>query len=990
VAPGEVRLTPGARALYAQDASNYRVVPLAVVAPRNADDVAALLQVCRHHGVPVTPRGGGTSVAGNAIGPGVILDTRHLNQIRSLDPERRIARVEPGVVLDTLRAAAAPYGLTFGPDPSTHNRCTLGGMIGNNACGAHSLAWGTTADNVLELSVMLADGTRLSVGPTSLEEFERRSALPGREGEVYAATRRLVTTHMADIRLGLPTGSGFTRQVSGYGLGHLLPERGGQLARALVGSEGTCAVVLEATVQLVPLPRVRHLVVLGFPDDCAAADAVPNLLPLRPLAIESVDAALFDVLAAHGRRPAVALPEAGAWLYVEVGADSEQEAAELAAAVTAATHTQVTGARTVADTVEQRKLWRVREDGAGLATRLPDGGEAWPGWEDAAVPPERLGDYLRDFRALLARHGRRGISYGHFGEGCIHIRIDFDMLTADGRRGFRRFLEEAADLVAHYGGSLSGEHSDGRARSELLSRIYRPELLRAFGEFKRIFDPTGLLNPGVVVDPAPLDADLRFEPPAQPQRRLPVTLALHRDGGDLDRALRRCVGVGKCRRPSGGVMCPSYMVTGEEQHSTRGRARLLYEMARGELITDGWRSEEVHQALDLCLACKGCLSDCPAGVDMATYKAEFLHHHYRGRLRPRSHYTLGWLPAWLRLAAHAPGVFNAVSRSRAAGVLKTLAGVAPERDIPTLPRQDFLRWWRNRPVRRTGERPRVVLWPDTFTRFFTPAVGRAAVAVLEAAGFEVTVPSQAVCCGLTWMSTGQLGVAARLARRTVSVLSPWIEAGARVVGLEPSCTALLRSDLPDLVPGPAARRVASSVVTLAELLEPLPLPLHPLGRRAIAQVHCHQHAVMGYAPDQVLLARAGVQVEPLDSGCCGLAGNFGFEPGHVAVSRAAGERVLLPAVRSAPEDTLILADGFSCRTQIAWGIGEAQPAEEDQGSEDAQSSGEGRRVGKERRAGRRVLHLAEVLATALYSAPDPSAASASPATTPSPEGGGPR
>ena len=888
---GEVGFDAGTRALYTMDASNYRRIPDGVLLPRTADDIVAAVEACREYGVPLVPRGGGTSVAGNATGTGLVIDTsRYLNQISAIDPRARTAVVAPGVVLDDLQAAAAPHGLRFGPDPSTHSRCTLGGMIGNNACGSHSVAWGTTADNVVSLEVLLADGTR----------FSTDAPPPGLDKSITA----LVEDNLKLIRerfFALP------RRVSGYSLDRLLPEQGRNLAAALVGTEGTCVTILSATVKLVEAPKAPVLLVLGFDDDAAAADAVPEILTHGPLTVEGMNA---DLAALARTRPD--LPEGKAWLFIEL------DSLDAAHALAAGPHRSVPH-RIVPDRAEQRTMWRVREEGAGLATRMADGSEAWPGWEDAAVPPERLGAYLRDFHALLGRHELRGLTYGHFGEGCIHVRVDTD--PVHDVPGFRAFIEEAADLVVGYGGSLSGEHGDGQARAEMLGKMYGPEVLGLFERFKDTFDPGGLMNPGMVVRPYRIDENLRFAA----LKPAPLTLlALHSDGGDLTRAARRCVGVGKCRNgrtggaPSttgGGVMCPSYQVTGEEKHSTRGRAHLLFEMLSGEVITDGWRSKEVAEALDLCLGCKACSSDCPVNVDMASYKAEFLHHHYEGRLRPAAHYSMGWLPLWAHLR-----LLRGTGLPGAAFFARRFGGVAAERTLPSAAREPFTRWFGNRrPPRRGG--PYVVLWPDTFTNFLSPSVGRAAVEVLEAAGYGVIVPPKPVCCGLTWVSTGQLGIARRVLTRTLDVLEPALDAGLPVVGLEPSCTALFRTDLTELLPDdPRARRLADATRTFAETLEGWAPPA-PVGKDALVQMHCHQHAGLGFGPDRELMARAGIAAEVPDSGCCGLAGNFGFEKGHYEVSKACGERVILPAVRSTPSESLVLADGFSCRTQIEQGTG---------------------------------------------------------------------
>ena len=882
-------------ALYTTDASNYRHVPRGVVLPRTVDDVVAAVAEARARDLPVIARGGGTSVAGNACGPGLVIDTsRHVGGVLSLDPEARLARVLPGTVLDDLQAAAAPHGLRFGPDPSTHSRCTLGGMIGNNACGSHSVAWGRTVDVVRSLDVLLYDGTRLRVGRDEPAE-----------GRIFDELRALVRDNLALLRKELST---WPRRVSGYGLEHLLPENGFDVAKALVGSEGTCVTILEATVSLAELPKRRVLAVLGFASDIAAADAVPSILPWSPLTVEGVDAELVAML--PGR--AGDLPPGGAWLFVELAGDDPGERARALAA-----SLDLTGFVVLDDPAAQRRLWRIREEGAGLATRLADGSEAWPGWEDAAVPPERLGAYLREFKALMRAHGRRSVVYGHYGEGCLHLRLDFDLLSASGVADFRRFLEEAADLVAAHGGSLSGEHGDGQARSELLSRMYSPEMMDLFARFKGIFDPAGRMNPGILVAPRPVDANLRVRP-APSSIEDAVFLGYPEDRGSFGQAMRRCVGVGKCRNTSGGgVMCPSYRATREEKHSTRGRAHLLAEMLNGEVITDGWRSSEVREALDLCLSCKGCLSDCPVDVDMATYKAEFLHQHYRRRPRPASHYSMGWLPLWLRLSARVPRMANAVGRSPLAHWVKRLGGIAPERALPVFASSPFTRTRADLRRRASGER-RVVLWPDSFNNYLTPSVLEAAYEVLTAAGYDVVLPDRGVCCGLTWVSTGQLGVARRVLDRTLAVLAPYLEDGYEVAGLEPSCTALFRGDLPTLLPGDTrAELLAARTFTFAELLARAPIPFANLDLDAITQVHCHQHAVLGFGADESALAAAGVRNTTLDSGCCGLAGNFGFERGHYDVSKAVAEDRMLPAIRATSPETVVVSDGFSCRTQIA-------------------------------------------------------------------------
>jgi FAD/FMN-containing dehydrogenase/Fe-S oxidoreductase len=894
------------RAEYSSDASNYRVVPSVVVFPRHVDEAAAALDVARQAGVPVTSRGAGTSIAGNAVGSGVVLDfSKHLNRVLAVDPEACTAVAEPGAILDDITAAAAPHGLRFGPDPSTHSRASIGGSVGNNACGSRALRYGRAADNVVSLDVLTAAGERLSARRMDRDGL----AAAGPAGRIGVALDRLVTAHLGMIRSEFGR---FTRQVSGYSLEHLLPENGADLAKFLAGTEGTLGMTVGVTVALVPSPKAVALAVLGFPGMPEAADAVPGLLPHRPVALEGMDARLVEVFRARRGAAAVpALPRGESWLFAETAGDTEAEARAAAQRLIADAGSLdalvVTG-------VPARALWRVREDGAGLGSRTPAGEPAWPGWEDAAVPPRHLGVYLRDFAALMAGHGLDGLSYGHFGDGCVHIRIDFPFSTAPER--YRRFVTAAAQLVGKYGGSMSGEHGDGRARSELLPAMYTPEAINVMAAVKAIFDPGNLLNPGVLVDPAPLDADLRV-PQARPLGR-GLGFAYPRDGGDLSTAVHRCVGVGKCRADttaSGGVMCPSWLATRDEKDSTRGRARVLQELANGTLVR-GFAAAEVAESLDLCLSCKGCSSDCPAGVDMATYKAEVLYQRYRRRPRPPSHYSLGWLPRWARLASRAPGLANAVLRTPGlAGLAKRAGGIDTRRPLPRFAPQTFRAWFAARPGTRQGTP--VLLWVDTFTDYFTPEVGRAAVRVLEAAGYAVDIPAEPVCCGLTWISTGQLDGARRQLRRTLAALDPAVRAGTPVVGLEPSCTAVLRGDITELLPDdPRAGKVRAATRTLAELLagDDRWAPPDLAGVRAVAQPHCHHHAVMGWHADSALLARAGADVTAV-GGCCGLAGNFGVERGHYEVSRAVAETALLPAVRAAG-DAVVLADGFSCRTQL--------------------------------------------------------------------------
>ncbi|WP_232078479.1 FAD-binding and (Fe-S)-binding domain-containing protein [Mycobacterium paraseoulense] len=919
---GEIRFDPGSRATYSTDASNYRQVPIGVVVPRTPQAAADAIDVCRRHDVPVLSRGGGTSLAGQSCNAAVVVDwSKYCTRIESVDPQAGVAVVEPGIKLDALNDRLEPSGWMVGPKPSTHVSCTIGGMIGNNSCGSTAQAYGKMVDSVRRLEVLTYDGLRMWVGPTGDDALAGILDGGGRRAEIYRGLKSLADRYGDDVRSAYPQ---IPRRVSGYNLDSLLPENGFDVARALVGSESTLVTVLRAELTLVRIPKASALAVLGFDDIASAADAVPAILEHQPAALEGLDHRLVEL--EHSRRLAEKalrqLPDGRAWLMVQLDGDDQDEADRKANAMIGALrkHAQAS-AIVVDDPARKKEVWAAREAGLGATAYPPDGPETHEGWEDAAVPPDRLGDYLRDFHKLLDRYDYGTASlYGHFGQGCVHTRIPFNLRTAEGVARFRSFVEDSARLVVQYGGSLSGEHGDGQARGELLPIMFGDRVVDAFERLKALFDPNNRMNPGKIVHPYKLDENLRqgvHYRPAEPH----TLFAYPHDDHRFSRAAARCVGIGKCRGHESGVMCPSYRATEEEEHSTRGRARLLFEMVEGDVITDGWRSTEVRDALDLCLACKGCRSDCPVNVDMATYKAEFLFHHYRRRLRPMAHYSMGWIPLWARLAAAAPRALNAVTHARGLSTLiKKAGGVDTRRELPQFAGQRFTSWFAGRPARAVEPtRARVLLWPDTFVNNFEPEIGRAAVAVLESAGFAVQVPRTTVCCGLTWISTGQLRTAKRVLRRTLSVLSPALRAGTPVVVLEPSCAAVFRSDLPELLYGDEdAQRLADLTHTLGDLLasqapdwEP-----PPIGASALVQQHCHQHALLGYSHERQLLADAGVNTDLLDAGCCGLAGNFGFEKGHYDVSVACAEDKLMPALRQADPDALVLADGFSCRTQI--------------------------------------------------------------------------
>ncbi|MEX2571793.1 MAG: FAD-linked oxidase C-terminal domain-containing protein [Gemmatimonadota bacterium] len=925
---GEVRFEAGDRALYAADASNYREVPIGVVLPRTREDVIATVRVCRDFDVPVLMRGGGTSLAGQCCNAAVVIDTsKYFNRILEIDPDRRIARVEPGARLDDLRDAAAPHGLTFGPDPATHRWCTLGGMIGNNSCGVHSIMarfhgpGPRTEHQVEELEVLTYDGEILRVGETPEAEVDEIIRAGGRRGEIYRRMRELRDREAPLIRERFPP---IPRRVSGYNLDQLLPENDFHVARALVGSECTCVNVLEATVRLIPDPPCRTLLVAAYPTVFEAGDHVPQLLQLQPLAIEGIDDLLVEFLRKsdlHEEAASQLLADAGAWLLVEFGGETQEEADRRADEAKRLVEGQEDAPviHVYASPQVQEEVWAIRESGLAATAWVPGEDDSWPGWEDSAVPPEAVGLYLRGLRSLFDKYGYRAALYGHFGDGCIHCRINFELSSDDGVARYRAFLDEAADLVLEHGGSLSGEHGDGQARAELLERMYGTEIVRAFREFKSIWDPDWRMNPGKVVQADSPTEDLRIGP----EVTLPdveTHFKFPNDDGSFARAAQRCVGVGQCRKTDGGTMCPSYMVLAEEKHTTRGRAHLLFEMLVGDPVRNGWGDEYVKESLDLCLSCKGCKSECPVDVDVATYKAEFLAHYYEENRRPLSAHAFGNIDLWSRLAATAPDLANLlVQMPGVADLGKAAIGVARERRIPRFAARTFRQWWEQRPAAGDGGQ-RVILWPDTFNNHFHPSTAIAAVEVLEDAGCAVALPEAVLCCGRPLYEFGMLGRAKRLLLTILDTMRDDIRAGIPIVGLEPSCVAVFRDELCELFPDdPDARRLSQQVFTLAEFLGTRLDGYKPprMHGKAIVHGHCHHKSVLGFDSYPELLASAGLDVDVLDSGCCGMAGAFGFEKEKYDVSIAAGERVVLPAVRAADAGTMVVADGFSCREQIA-------------------------------------------------------------------------
>jgi FAD/FMN-containing dehydrogenase/Fe-S oxidoreductase len=947
---GEVRFDVASRAMYATDHSIYRHVPVGVVIPRDNDDVIATVAACRERGVPILGRGCGTSLAGQCCNVAVVLDfSKYMNRILALDPDSRQARVQPGLINDQLREAARRHGLTFAPDPATHQFCTLGGNIGNNSCGAHTVMGGKTVDNVEELEILTYRGERMRVGATSDDQFDLIQRAGGRRADIYASLKNLAARYGDEIRQRYPD---IPRRVSGYNLDDLLPEKGFHVARSLVGSESTCALTLSATLRLLHEPPARALMVLSYPDVGRAADDVVEIRSHGPTALEGFQDTVVRHMQQKGKRaPGVRfLPEGGAWLLVEFGGENQADAndrVEKAYRQLRSLGTHATEMRLVEKPEDQSEVWDIRESGVG-ASRVEWEEEAWPSWEDAAVPPARLGDYLRDFDKLNKRHGYRYTLFGHFGDGCIHTRMTFDVKTAEGVRNFRSYMHEAADLCLSYGGSLSGEHGDGQAKGELLPKMFGPRLMQAFRDFKTIWDPDWRMNPGKIIDARPLDEDLRMGA----GYRLPaVQTHFHfpQDRHSFALATERCFGVGKCRVMGGQTMCPSFQATREESYSTRGRAHLLYEMLHGDVIKDGWRNEGVRDALDFCLQCKGCKHDCPASVDMATYKAEFLSHHYAGRLRPRAAYSMGLVFWWARLASLAPGWVNAAMATPGLGAsLRALAGFTQRRDPPTFAAETFQDWFARRRSPRGADPtlPPVVLWPDTFNNHLLPGTAKAAVTVLESAGYRVVVPQQKLCCGRPLYDYGMLDLARAKLRQVIEALRPHIRAGAPMVGLEPSCVSVFRDEMVNLMPDdPDAQRLARQTKTLGELLRETPGWVPPrLERKALLHIHCHHKSVLDPEAERAMLDRMGLQLHQPKVGCCGQAGSFGYEPHHYDVSMKIAEDVLLPAVRKAREDTIVIADGFSCRDQIRHGTGRwaMHPAEvlalglESHGSEPAE------------------------------------------------------
>ncbi|HEU6448730.1 MAG TPA: FAD-binding and (Fe-S)-binding domain-containing protein [Verrucomicrobiae bacterium] len=932
---GEVRFDRASIGLYATDSSNFREVPLGVVVPKTLDDVVAAHQICSRYGAPICNRGGGTSLSGETVNFAVVIDnSKYLTHIGETNVERKLVTVQTGAINEKVNESTGKQNLLFGPDPSTHAYCTIGGNIGNNSCGIHSVQsqlFGPgprTSDNVYAMDIVTYEGDRFRVGVNEEPHLDEIIAAGGRKGEIYRQLRGLRDRYADLIRKKFAPVTQVPRRVSGYNLDELLPERGFNVARALVGTEGTCVTALEVTLMLTPAMLKRITVVLQYNDLPDAAEHIAEILEWKPIGLEAVDHQLFEneKLEHMDEKGLEELPRSGkgSWLLIQFGGDSMDQVREHSYRfrdwLVQKKHYAEDRIRIFENDKTSELIWKVREGGLGATAFPPNGKDHWPGWEDSAVPPDKVAPYLRDLRKLYDKFGLNGAIYGHFGQGCIHSRISFNLRSLAGVRQYRKFLDEASDLVVAYGGSLSGEHGDGQQRAEFLHKQYGKELVQAMNEFKRIWDPQWKMNPGKVVQPYPVDAFLKlrnFHP--QPVK---TKFAYPEDHNDFSHAAIRCVGVGKCRQPEGvDVMCPSYIVTREEKHCTRGRARLLFEMLQGNVIEDGWESKEVYDALDLCLACKGCTSDCPVHVDMPTYKSEFLYHHYQSpkRFRKRYMYAFGFIDQFARLGSLLPEAINFFAKMPGvSNIAKLVTGMDQRRKIPEFAPLTLQSWFRRRGGSKVKTGPPVILWPDTFNNHFHTDVGTACVEALEAAGFRVMMPMQHVCCGRPLYDYGFLDMAEKYLRRTIQQLRNEIRMDIPIVGMEPSCVAVFKDELTKILPkDPDAARLKKNFYHWSEFFQKHEINIPRLNGKAVVWGHCHHKATGGMNPEMKLLKDGmGLEAEEVKGGCCGLAGSWGFESGKYDLSMQCAEVGLLPAARKAEKSTVIVANGFSCKTQL--------------------------------------------------------------------------
>ena len=944
---GEVRFDRLSRALYSTDASVYQVVPLGVVLPATEADVVATVAACGRFRAPLTARGGGTSQAGQAIGPGLVLDTsKHLNRILEIDAAGRRARVQPGCVLADLNRALRPLGLQFAPDISTANRATIGGMVANNSSGARSVFYGKTIDHVLGLKVVLADGSILHCGPLDGPALEAKCRQDDLEGAGHRAVRRLAAEQAEEIERRFPR---ILRRVGGYNLDDFHPaaiaRSGFNLARLFVGSEGTLGVVVEAELRLVELPGAKAVLVIQFAELLEALAATPAILAHRPAAVEVVDRYVLDSTRLNpeaSRLRDFLRGDPGAILLVELYGEDPGELPPRLDALEADLRGRGAGDHFVraTDPAAQGRIWKLREMALGLSMAEKGDAKAISFVEDTAVAPERLRDYIAEFLRIIARHGTTAGVYAHASVGCLHVRPVIDLKNEEGVRRFEAIAAAVADLVLRYGGALSGEHGDGLVRSPFQERMYGPELYRAFRELKRAFDPLGLLNPGKIVDAPPLATNLRYGP-GYVTPDLPTTFDFAADGGVV-RAAELCAGVGACRKKHEGTMCPSYQATRDERDSTRGRANALRLALTGQLGSAGWAEPALGDVLDLCLECKACKAECPTNVDMARLKAEYLHQRHQRSGLPWRNRVFGHVDRLSRWGCRLAPISSQVARSRPVRWLnERLLGIDRRRVPPAFARRTLraLVASHSDPLEaheEPGDGARgVLLFPDTFTSCYEPEVGEAAVGLLRRAGCRVVLgPADLRCCGRPLISNGLLDRAVAYARHNVERLHPWASRGRPIVACEPSCLLTIQDDYPALLRGEwrgRAEAVAAACRTFEELLESTlaagpspPLSFRGGPRRILVHGHCHQRALVGMGPALRLLRRIpGAEVVDLDAGCCGMAGSFGYEAEHYEVSRLVGEQRLFPAVRQADTAAVVVAPGFSCRLQVAHFTGRA-------------------------------------------------------------------
>ena len=930
---GEVRFDEMTRVLYSTDASIYEIEPLGVVIPRTTDDVLATVEICASHGVPILPRGAGTSLCGQAVGRAVVLDmSKYLNRVLEVNTEGRWARVQPGVVLDELNAQLRPHSLWFAPDVSPSNRATLGGMIGNNASGARSIVYGRTLEHVREMTVVLPDGHTLAARPLTEDELARALVSTTREGDLYRTLHRLIETHRREILARYPK---ILRRVGGYALDEFVNGQPFSLARLLVGSEGTLATTLEAKINLEPRPAPTQvaLMVVHFGTMFEALESTTEILTTGPTAIELADKYILDLTRRsleYARQMTFVQGNPGALLFVEYYGETPGELVAKLDRLEAHCRRQRIGTAftRALSPGEQQRIWTVRK--AGMALLLGMIGDKKPvaGIEDTAVAPERLAEYLKRLDAIVRSHKVEAAYYGHASVGCIHVRPIIDLKRDPEVETLRAIAEQVSTLVQEFGGAMSAEHGDGLSRSCWNERLFGPDLYQAFRELKAAFDPQRIMNPGKIVDAPPMTANLRYGGRYQ-ARQVKTFFRFGREGG-FDRAVEMCNGAAVCKKKLEGTMCPSYMITLEEEHSTRGRANALRAAINGHLPAEALTSPRMYEVFDLCLECKGCKAECPSNVDMAKLKYEFLAQYHAQHGTPLRARLFGHLETLNRLGCAFAPLSNWVAQTAPARwIFDRFFGIHPNRQLPPFARETFTRWFGRRNGRHgvPGARGPVVLFNDTYLTYNYPELGRAAVKVLEAAGFEVALADKK-CCGRPMISKGLLHKAKENAAYNVDRLVPYAEQGIPIVGLEPSCILTFRDEYPDLLDDPRAARLAAGTFLIEEFLlglhekGRLRLPLRAGAKSVMLHGHCHQKALVGSNPSlQLLRLLPGARVDEIDSGCCGMAGSFGYEKEHYEMSLAIGNRRLFPAVRAADPACEIVAAGVSCRQQIAHGTG---------------------------------------------------------------------